>query len=357
MTRRQAIIDTVHRYWDLGFISFGGPGVHVIILRKRFVDTVKWLDSKTFIDLFALGNALPGPGSTQLAFSIAVVRHGVWAGLLAFLLWSLPGAIGMAGLAVGISRIPDTLPSIVLALLTGLNAAAVGLIALAAFQLANAAGTDGITIIWLWLSASFGICYHAPWMYPTLIVAGGLSTLVWDFRRQWITQPLRRKLGRSQREQHSGALGEGDGDGEQVEMRDMPTTASETPPSVTSGTSNAPPESPSEDKSGSATDRPPSITTAPAPSDSNGMRQRNPAPDVEPASPVAAPESSPLKVVSVRVAIALLIGFVLFLTIPLATRAGLQNAGKDVPRALDVSADADANHIHVRADSHSSSAT
>jgi hypothetical protein len=50
------------------------------------------------------------------------------------------------------------------------------------------------------------------------------------------------------------------------------------------------------------------------------------------------PQSNHLMVVSVRVAIALLIGFVLFLAIPLATRAGLQNAGKEVPRALDVGA-------------------
>jgi hypothetical protein len=183
-----------------------------------------------------------------------------------------------------------------------------------------------------------------------LIVAGGLSTLVWDFRRQWIIQPLRHTLGRSHRQRQSGAPNAGDrdgeveGEGEQVEMRDMPTTTSETPAPVTSVNSNAPPESPSEDKdkpeSTPASNRPPSITTTPAPSESNGMRQRHPAPDVdvEPASPVAPPESSPLKVVSVRVAIALLIGFVLLLTIPLATRAGLHNAGKDVPRALDVSA-------------------
>ncbi|RSH89755.1 hypothetical protein EHS25_001741 [Saitozyma podzolica] len=65
------------------------------------------------------------------------------------------------------------------------------------------------------------------------------------------------------------------------------------------------------------------------------MRQRTPAADVEPAPPVVPPQSNHLMVVSVRVAIALLIGFVLFLAIPLATRAGLQNAGKEVPRALD----------------------
>lgn len=174
------LIETVRRYWDLGFISFGGPGVHVVILRKRFVDRLKWVDETTFTDLFSLGNALPGPGSTQLAFSLALVRNGTLAGFLAFLLWSLPGAAGMAALGAGVRDFPERLPPIVLALLTGLNAAAVGLIALAAYQLSKAAITDSITRLLVLGSASFGICYHAPWMYPVLVVAGGLSTLVYD---------------------------------------------------------------------------------------------------------------------------------------------------------------------------------
>lgn len=180
----QRLAETVRRFWDLGFTSFGGPGVHVVILRKRFVDNLKWVDETTFADLFALGNALPGPGSTQLAFSIAVVRNGTFAGLLAFLMWSLPGAAGMAGLAAGVRNFPEQLPPIVLALLTGLNAAAVGLIALAAFQLSKTAITDKLTRLLVLGSAGFGICYHAPWMYPVLVATGGLSTLVWDFRRQ-----------------------------------------------------------------------------------------------------------------------------------------------------------------------------
>jgi chromate transport protein ChrA len=60
----------------------------VIILRRKFVDRLKWVDITTFNDLFALGNALPGPGSTQLAFSIALVRNGTLAALLAFIIWS-----------------------------------------------------------------------------------------------------------------------------------------------------------------------------------------------------------------------------------------------------------------------------
>lgn len=287
MPLAQNLLDVLHRYWDLGFISFGGPGVHVVLLRQRFVEKLHWVDETTFLDLFALGNALPGPGSTQLAFSIAVVCRGVLPGLLAFLLWSLPGAIGMAALGVGVSRIPDVLPGIVLALLSGLNAAAVGLIALAAVQLGTAAATDRITLFLVWLSGSFGICYHAPWMYPVLIVGGGLTTLLWDFRRQ-----MWRKI-RPRRQDDA------------IELNSAP----ETPAAVN-------------------TSQPPSI------------RQRNasisaPPSVVEAAAPTQ--RSTSLQVVSTPVAIALIGLFVLLLTVPLATRAGLQNAGRSVDRALDVS--------------------
>lgn len=70
----------------------------------------------------------------------------------------------MAGLAAGVRNFPETLPPIVLALLTGLNASAVGLIALAAYQLSRTAITDHITRLLVLGSASFGICYHAPWV-------------------------------------------------------------------------------------------------------------------------------------------------------------------------------------------------
>ncbi|KIM77834.1 hypothetical protein PILCRDRAFT_98523 [Piloderma croceum F 1598] len=180
------LVETARAYWHLGFTAFGGPGVHVIILRRKFVDRLKWLDTATFNDLFTLGNALPGPGSTQLAFSIALVRNGTLAALLAFIMWSFPGAIGMAVLGVGVRSIPNNIPDIALAVLTGLNAATVGLIALAAFNLSKSTITDKITRFVLFASAAFGICYHAPWMYPTLMAVGGITTLAWDNRHRLI---------------------------------------------------------------------------------------------------------------------------------------------------------------------------
>ncbi|CAD6898594.1 unnamed protein product [Tilletia laevis] len=167
------LAETASQYWSLGLTSFGGPGVHVVILKKRFVEKLQWIDMTTYLDLFTLGNALPGPGSTQLAFSIALVRNGTLAALLAFLFWSLPGAVGMGALGVGVRRMPDELPEIVLALLSGLNAAAVGLIALAAYQLSLNCITDHLTRLVL--------------MYPILIVTGGLLTLSFDNRHLALT--------------------------------------------------------------------------------------------------------------------------------------------------------------------------
>lgn len=69
-----------------------------------------------------------------MVFTIAMIHAGLVSALFAFLLWSLPGAIGMYGLSLGVQRMPDRLPPIVYALLSGMNASTVGIIALAAVQ-------------------------------------------------------------------------------------------------------------------------------------------------------------------------------------------------------------------------------
>lgn len=69
-----------------------------------------------------------------MAFSIALIHAGIIPAILVFLLWSLPGATAMYGLSLGVQRMPDRLPAIVYALLSGLNASTVGIIALAAVQ-------------------------------------------------------------------------------------------------------------------------------------------------------------------------------------------------------------------------------
>ena len=88
----------------------------------------------------------------------------------------------MYGLALGVSHVGTTLPMPVYALLSGLNAATVGLIALAAVRLAERAITDRITRALVYLGGIMGMLYTALWYYPVIMVGAGLTTLVWDLR-------------------------------------------------------------------------------------------------------------------------------------------------------------------------------
>lgn len=80
-------------FWPLGLVAFGGPQAHVAILRDHLVEQREWMDEEQFTELFAIGQGLPGPTSTQLVVSTALSRAGPLGGLMAFFLWNLPGLI------------------------------------------------------------------------------------------------------------------------------------------------------------------------------------------------------------------------------------------------------------------------
>ena len=108
----------------------------------------------------------------------------LWSRLSLIFSRSLPGAVGMFGLSVGISNIGSTLPRAVYALLSGLNAATVGIIACAAVQLSSIAITDKLTRILVFFTGAAGLLYKALWYFPILIFASGVAAIVFDSR--WI---------------------------------------------------------------------------------------------------------------------------------------------------------------------------
>ncbi|KAI9866863.1 MAG: hypothetical protein M1813_000805 [Trichoglossum hirsutum] len=90
----------------------------------------------------------------------------------------------MYGLSLGVSRVGTSLPVPVYALISGLNAATVGIIALAAVQLAQKAITDKLTRILVFAGATAGMLYNALWYFPALMTAAGVVTVLWDARRE-----------------------------------------------------------------------------------------------------------------------------------------------------------------------------
>ncbi|EHY58032.1 hypothetical protein ABEF92_003413 [Exophiala dermatitidis] len=196
--------DVFARTWDLGFTAFGGPPVHFQILHRRFVEgrggLTPWIDEQTYQELFALCQALPGPASTKMVFCMAMIHAGFIPAIAVFLLWSLPGAIGMFGLSLGVQRLSTVLPSAVYALLSGLNASTVGIVALAAVQLADKAIKDRLSRILVIFGACAGLCYNALWYFPMLIAVGGILTAVWDV---WLRQAVARMVRKWKRSRES----------------------------------------------------------------------------------------------------------------------------------------------------------
>ncbi len=112
----------------------------------------------------------------------------------------------MYGLSLGVLRVGETLPAPVYALLSGLNAATVGIIIFAAVQLAKKAITDKITRILVFLGAAFGTLYTALWFFPVILLCAGLTTVVWDSPwMQRMMKSLRKRRSTDQRTDHGNS--------------------------------------------------------------------------------------------------------------------------------------------------------
>src|SRR5579863_1945601 len=88
-------------YLKLGVSSFGGPIAHIGYFREEFVVRRRWLDEGAFVDLVALCQFLPGPASSQVGFSIGLMRAGYLGALAAWTGFTLPSAIILVLFAYG----------------------------------------------------------------------------------------------------------------------------------------------------------------------------------------------------------------------------------------------------------------
>ncbi len=79
----------------LGFTSFGGPTAHLAYFHEEYVRRRKWMDEKSYADLVALSQFLPGPASSQVGIGVGVMRAGVLGGIISFIGFTLPSVIAL----------------------------------------------------------------------------------------------------------------------------------------------------------------------------------------------------------------------------------------------------------------------
>ncbi|RKF35702.1 hypothetical protein BCY88_08655 [Paraburkholderia fungorum] len=94
----------------LGLTSFGGPIAHLGYFRTEFVTRRRWLSERSYADLVALCQFLPGPASSQVGVALGLSRAGFPGALAAWAGFTLPSAIALIMFAFGMSRWGSAFP-------------------------------------------------------------------------------------------------------------------------------------------------------------------------------------------------------------------------------------------------------
>jgi chromate transporter len=128
------LLEVLRAFAKLGVSCFGGPIAHIGYFRQEFVVRRRWLDEQAYADLVALCQFLPGPASSQVGFSLGLMRAGYLGGLAAWVAFTLPSAIALVLFAYGASALEGEVGS---GLLHGLKLVAVAIVAQAVWGMAR----------------------------------------------------------------------------------------------------------------------------------------------------------------------------------------------------------------------------
>ena len=90
----------------LGLTSFGGPIAHIGYFRREIVARRGWVSEARFGELLGLCQFLPGPASSQLGFSLGLLRAGWPGALAAFAAFTLPSALLLFAFAMLLPGVP-----------------------------------------------------------------------------------------------------------------------------------------------------------------------------------------------------------------------------------------------------------
>lgn len=89
----KSLLEVLFVSTKLGLTSFGGPVAHLGYFHEEYIRRRKWMDERSYADLVALCQFLPGPASSQIGIGIGVMRAGVLGGIFAFIGFTMPSVI------------------------------------------------------------------------------------------------------------------------------------------------------------------------------------------------------------------------------------------------------------------------
>lgn len=157
-------------WWRIGLLSFGGPAGQIALMHRVIVEEKKWLDESRFLHALNYCMLLPGPEAQQLATYIGWLLHGVKGGLVAGLLFILPGAFAILALTWVYVLLGDL--SVVEGLFFGLKAAVLAIVVQALLRIAARTLTGRLKPLVALLA--FLALFVAGLPFPVVVLGAGM---------------------------------------------------------------------------------------------------------------------------------------------------------------------------------------
>jgi chromate transporter len=152
----------------IGCLSFGGPAAQIALMHKMLVEEKKWIGEARFLNALNYCMLLPGPEAQQLATYIGWLMHGVRGGLIAGLLFVLPGALVIMALSVAYLLYAE-LPALQ-AVFFGLKCAVLAIVLQALMRISGRTLDE----TWKWgvAAAAFAALFALDAPFPLVVVGG-----------------------------------------------------------------------------------------------------------------------------------------------------------------------------------------
>jgi len=156
-------------FLGLGVRSFGGPIAHIGYLHEEFVTRRRWLSDEQFAQSLSVCQMLPGPASSQLGFTIGLLRAGWGGALAAFAGFTAPSAL----LLILLARFAPLLDTGVgVPVVHGLKLTAVAVVAHGVLRLARQLTPD-VTRLGIAVAAMIALSVAASASLQLAVIAAG----------------------------------------------------------------------------------------------------------------------------------------------------------------------------------------
>jgi chromate transporter len=165
-----SLVEATGVWAKIGLLSFGGPAGQIAMMHRVFVDERKWLTEQEYLAALNFCMLLPGPEAMQLATYTGWKLHGWKGGLLAGLLFVLPGATVIMALSILYATLGN-LP-LVSALFFGIKAAVLAIVIEALMRVARRALK--LPSDWWIAAAAFFALYVFDAPFPLIIAVAGI---------------------------------------------------------------------------------------------------------------------------------------------------------------------------------------